>query len=257
MNPAIGERQPTIPRLAGGAPARFRHRLEPPRWRRNVWEIVGWRQNWLAVWATSLRPVTEPQQKTYVWNKASDYGSFYYQNFFLNANNTGQPGTFAPGSLTLGNALPAYGYAPQTLPSNRRSASDFTFLGGPGINGMDPNLKQPYTHSWNLGIQRQIGQSAALEIRYVGNRTLRQWMSVDPNEINIFENGFLTQFKAAQQNLAANNFPARTPTFTGLSPTTVWQDNKQHRFSMPHLPARPRGQTERLQTTRTPVSLLT
>jgi len=155
----------------------------------------------------SLRTVTEPQQ--YVWNQASDYGSFYYQNFFLNANNTGQPGTFAPGSLTLGNSLPAYGYAPQTF-LRTESASDFTFLGGPGINGMDPNLKQPYTHSWNLGIQRQIGQTGALEIRYVGNRTLRQWMSVDPNEVNIFENGFLTQFKTAQQNLAANNSSPNT-----------------------------------------------
>jgi hypothetical protein len=150
----------------------------------------------------SLRTVTEPQQ--YVWNQASDYGSFYYQSFFLNANTTNQTGTFAPGSLTLGSSLPAYGYAPQSF-LRTESASDFTFLGGPGINGIEPNLRQPYTQSWNLGVQHQIGQSAALEIRYVGNRTLRQWMTVDPNEVNIFENGFLTQFKAAQQNLAINN----------------------------------------------------
>lgn len=70
---------------------------------------------------------------------------------------------------------------------------------------MDPNLKQPYTQSWNLGIQRQLGESRALEIRYVGNRTQRQWMAVDTNEVNIFENGFLTQFKGAQNNLAINN----------------------------------------------------
>ena len=150
----------------------------------------------------SLRTVTEPQQ--YVWNQASDYGSFYYQSFFLNPNNTNQPGTFAPGSLTLGTSLPGYGYAPQTF-LKTESASDFTFLGGPGINGIDPNLRQPYTQSWNLGVQHQVGQSAALEIRYIGNRTLRQWMTIDPNEVNIFENGFLTQFKTAQQNLTVNN----------------------------------------------------
>jgi hypothetical protein len=40
----------------------------------------------------SLRNFTEPQQ--YVWNQASDYGSFYYQSFFLNANTTGATGTF-------------------------------------------------------------------------------------------------------------------------------------------------------------------
>ena len=82
--------------------------------------------------------------------------------------------------------------------------SDFTFLGGPGVNGVEPHIRQPYTESWNLGIQRQLGDSRALEIRYVGNRSLRQWMVINQNEVNIFENGFLDQFKAAQQNLAIN-----------------------------------------------------
>jgi len=152
----------------------------------------------------SFRKFTEPQQ--YVWNQASDYGSFYYQGFFLNPNGGGQAGSFAPGSLILGNQFPDYGFSPQSFQTTA-SQSQFTFLGSsvPGVNGIDPHLQQPYTESWNLGFQRQIGETSALEIRYVGNRTLRQWMAVDPNEINIFENGFLNQFKAAQTNLAINN----------------------------------------------------
>jgi len=153
----------------------------------------------------SLRTITEPQQ--YVWNEASDYGSFYYQGFFLNAiQGANQAGAFQPGTLFLGSQFPAYGFSPQSY-QKVESESDFTFLGGsvPGVNGIDPNLKQPYTESWNFGIQRQLGESRALEVRYIGNRTLRQWMSVDTNEVNIFENGFLTQFKAAQGNLAINN----------------------------------------------------
>jgi len=152
----------------------------------------------------SFRKFTEPQQ--YVWNQASDYGSFYYQGFFLNPNNTGQVGSFSPGSLALGSTLPPYGFSPQSF-QRVESQSDFTFQGGsvPGVNGIDPHLKQPYTESWNFGIQRQLTSSSALEIRYVGNRTLHQWMAVDPNEINIFENGFLNEFKAAQRNLAINN----------------------------------------------------
>jgi hypothetical protein len=149
----------------------------------------------------SLRRFTEPQQ--YFWNQASDYGAFYFQSFFLNANNTGQTGTFAPGSVALGDALPAYGLAPQQY-LKTEPVSDFTFLGGPGVNGVEPNIRQPYTESWNLGIQRQLGDSRALEIRYVGNRSLRQWMVINQNEVNIFENGFLDQFKTAQQNLAIN-----------------------------------------------------
>ena len=155
----------------------------------------------------SLRTFTEPQQ--YVWNQASDYGSFYYQGFFLNAVpglTQPPPGEFQPGTLFLGGQLPPYGFKPTSY-QKTEAESDFTFFGGgvPGVNGIDPNLKQPYTQSWNFGIQRQLGESRALELRYVGNRTLRQWVALDTNEINIFENGFLTQFKAAQQNLAANN----------------------------------------------------
>jgi len=149
----------------------------------------------------SLRRFTEPQQ--YFWNQASDYGAFYFQSFFLNANNTGQAGTFGPGGLSLGDTLPAYGLAPQKY-LKTEAVSDFTFLGGPGVNGVEGNIRQPYTESWNLGIQRQVGESRALELRYVGNRSLRQWIVLNQNEINVFENGFLTQFKAAQQNLTIN-----------------------------------------------------
>jgi hypothetical protein len=166
----------------------------------------------------SLRRFTEPQQ--YFWNQASDYGAVYFQSFAANANNTGAPGTFAPGSVSwqgcsTGNGecsgpnplsyLPSgYFYAP-TQYQKAYNFSDFTFQGGPGVNGVEGNIRQPYTESWNFGVQHQFGDSRALEIRYIGNRSLRQWISINPNEINIFENGFLTEFKAAQQNLAINN----------------------------------------------------
>ena len=149
----------------------------------------------------SLRRFTEPQQ--YFWNQASDYGAFYFQSFFLNPIGGGNYGGFDPGSLSLGNSLPAYGVAPQKY-LKTESVSDFTFLGGPGVNGVEGNIKQPYTESWNLGVQRQLGDNRAIEFRYIGNRSLRQWIVLNQNEVNIFENNFLTQFKAAQQNLAIN-----------------------------------------------------
>ncbi len=149
----------------------------------------------------SLRRFTEPQQ--YFWDDASDYGSFYFQNFFLNANSSGTPGTFYPGTLSLGQTLPGYGYAPTSYLPNAPEA-DYTFLNSVGVNGIDPHISQPYTESWNFGIQRSFGTTRALEIRYNGNRTLHQWISLNTNEVNIFENGFLNQFKAAQQNLRVN-----------------------------------------------------
>ncbi|QNI33531.1 TonB-dependent receptor [Alloacidobacterium dinghuense] len=149
----------------------------------------------------NLRRFTEPYQ--YFWDAASDYAAFFYQTFYLNANNTGQSGTFTPGSLALGGNLPAYGLAPATYQKSE-ALSDFTFQNSVGTNGINPGIKQPYSQAWNFGIQRQLGNSRAIEIRYNGNRTVHQWLNLNPNEVNIFENGFLNEFKNAQTNLALN-----------------------------------------------------
>ncbi len=149
----------------------------------------------------NLRHFTEPYQ--YYWDNASDYAAFEYQNFYLNANNTGQPGTYAPGSLSLGSALPAYGLSPVAF-EKVASQSEFTFINNPGVTGIDPKIQQPYSEAWNFGIQRQLGNSRAIEVRYNGNRTIHQWIALNPNEVNIFENGFLSEFKDAQTNLALN-----------------------------------------------------
>jgi hypothetical protein len=110
----------------------------------------------------------------------------------------------------LGDPLDSYPYllSPSSYQKSVPEAS-YTFLGNcpggcgsPGVTGIDPHIKQPYTTTWNLGIQRQFG-SRVLEIRYNGNRTLHQWVNDNTNEVNIFENGFLDEFKKAQANLAA------------------------------------------------------
>ena len=69
---------------------------------------------------------------------------------------------------------------------------------------MDPSLEVPYADSWTIGIQRTIGRNMAFETRYVGTRSRDIWAPLDYNEINIFENGFLNEFRAAQANLRAN-----------------------------------------------------
>jgi hypothetical protein len=159
----------------------------------------------------SLRRFTEPYQ--YYWNNVSDQGGFFYQSFALNANNTGTTGTFAPGSLSLGDTMPAYLLNPVAYVASEPEA-DFTFTGnctgcGDGVDGIDSHIKQPYTQTWNFGIQRQFG-SSVLEIRYAGNRSIHQWINNNTNEVNIFENGFLAEFKLAQANL--NAYMAANPT---------------------------------------------
>ena len=156
----------------------------------------------------SMRRFTEPQQ--YFWNEATDYGALYFQQYSLAANTTGVAGTFAPGSLSLGDPLPPFTYSPHATYEVTSPLSEYTFTSlnynGNIVNGMNPKIAQPYTQSWNIGIQRELGPSRVLEVRYNGSRSRNLWLSKNVNEVNIFQsgNGFLQQFKAAQQNLAIN-----------------------------------------------------
>ncbi len=150
----------------------------------------------------SLRKITPPYQ--YFWNSASNMGYAFYQNYSLSPSLVPDVGTFTPGSLALGDALPAF----RTSPSAYRDVipqSEETFYGyWGGVNGMMPEIKQPYVMSWNSAFSGQLGTSNVFEVRYIGNRSVHQWVSQNTNEVNIFENGFLTEFQHAQANLAIN-----------------------------------------------------
>jgi hypothetical protein len=165
----------------------------------------------------SLRNFTVPYQ--YFWNNATNYGAFYYQFYRTTARLVSGLGSFTPGSVSLGQAYPPFLLQPEKYEASS-PASRFTFNNNQftnGINGMDANLSQPYTMSWTFGIQRRLGESRALEIRYSGNRTLKQWLSLNINEVNVFENGFLEEFRNAQRNLAIN-VANGTNSFGNLNP---------------------------------------
>lgn len=194
-----------------------------------------------------LRRFTEPYQ--YFWDTAADYAYGYLQQFNIAPANNSGTGFYAPGTLSLvaagqGNgSLPAgatgilppnapcassgnfgcaanaqgWSFIPPTFPTSTPE-SEFTFLaGGPALKGFDRNIPQPYSQSWNLGIQRQLGPNNVIEVRYLGNRVVHQWISLNYNEVNIFgakggDPTFLNQFKQAQQNLALNSgLPSSNP----------------------------------------------
>ena len=69
------------------------------------------------------------------------------------------------------------------------------------IFDFNPNLKMGYVQSWNVGLQREIGKNTVIEARYTGNHGTSLWRLYGLNEVNIFENGFLNEFKIAQNNL--------------------------------------------------------
>ena len=91
----------------------------------------------------------------------------------------------------------SYPYLP--LPS---AVFPFTARQGAALNDFDPNLKPAYTQSWTFGIQRELNKDMAFEVRYVGTHGTKLMRQYEISEVNIFENGFINEFKAAQQNLA-------------------------------------------------------
>ena len=89
------------------------------------------------------------------------------------------------------------------------------------INIFDPHIKTPYVHQYSAGFQRSIGRDMAFEIRYVGNRNMNAWTTENWNaEENIYETGFLEEFKLAQKNLMANVAANRGATFAYMGPGT-------------------------------------
>jgi hypothetical protein len=95
------------------------------------------------------------------------------------------------------------------------------------VNVFDTNIKLPYTQSWTVGWQRKLGQDTAIEARYVGSRHRDDWWTVNLNEISITDNGFLSEFRAAQANLQANMAAGKGATFAftgapGTSPLPIF-----------------------------------
>jgi hypothetical protein len=103
--------------------------------------------------------------------------------------------TPAASPLLLRNPIPAIPVPP--APVFPRAA-----VAGTSAADFDPNLETPYVSSWSFGIQRELNRDTVLEVRYVANHGTKLIRTLNLNEVNIFENGFLQEFIAAQNNLA-------------------------------------------------------
>jgi hypothetical protein len=92
----------------------------------------------------------------------------------------------------------------------------------------EPDLQTPYAMTWTAGWQRKLTRDTVIEARYVGTRSLQSWQTYNYNEINIVENGFLDEFRLAQENLRANIAAGRGSNFryfgqgTGTSPLPIF-----------------------------------
>lgn len=149
------------------------------------------------------------------------------QQIDASQNVTGTPFALSFGNL-FRNGIPAVAAGVPTTPllPNTGAITD-------SANSFSPNLKTGYVESWTFGIQREIKKDNVFEIRYVGNRGHQLWRQVDLNETNVFENGFLSEFKLAQANVLANLTAGRGFTMkyfgagTGTSPLPILFKNFQ------------------------------
>lgn len=87
-------------------------------------------------------------------------------------------------------------------PAPARPTYPLPAVAGVTVNDFDPNLRPGYVQSWTFGIQREITKNTVVDFRYVGNHGTALWRQINLNETNVFENGFLEEFKIAMNNLA-------------------------------------------------------
>lgn len=98
------------------------------------------------------------------------------------------------------------------------------------ISAFHPDIEVASARSWSMGLQRALSRDTAMEIRYLGTRGVNQWSTLNYNERNVIENGFLDEFKLAMANLRANNAAggARSGSFayfgqgTGTNPLPIY-----------------------------------
>jgi hypothetical protein len=121
------------------------------------------------------------------------------------------------------NALPAINspgnpVVPRTFAQNNSAA--FTNFGT--AFAINPGIQTPKVHEYNFGIQREFGANA-VEIRYVGGRADNLWRSIDFNQIDIVNNGFLADFSRARANLLlTGNAACTTAQNAGCQALTVF-----------------------------------
>ena len=122
-----------------------------------------------------------------------------------------------PGSILFRNREDL---APPPIPATR--VYPMTDLVTEDVHIYAPHLQTPYSQTWTAGWQRKLTRDTAIEARYVGTRSLQGWTDYNYNELNIVENGFLSEFRLAQENLQANNAAggSRAGSFAYFGPGT-------------------------------------
>lgn len=153
-------------------------------------------KNWYGGFAPRFGAVYSLNQKTVV---RSGWGIFYTQAFYPGwGGGMSQDGFSNTPSFntTLGGIQPAF-FIDQGLPQNFEKPpivrSDYRNGQGLLYRPVDAN-KRPYSHQWNVTIDRELARNTSLSVAYVGSAGRRLPSSIDP--INAIDPKYLSMGQA-------------------------------------------------------------
>lgn len=95
-----------------------------------------------------------------------------------------------------GFTLPTFQQPPISFATGNARAGNFFNT----VFAVDPNLQLQMNYQYNLGFSREIGFNTAIEFRYVGGRSDNLVRGFDFNQVQINNNGFLSEFTTARNN---------------------------------------------------------
>ncbi len=117
--------------------------------------------------------------------------------------------------------------APPTFKVPRTFSDNYSIdRAGAAFATVDPNLVTPYVQQWSFSVQREV-LKGVVEVRYVGNRSTKQFRAFDLNQVLINVPGggtsFLDDFRRAHSNGLASQAAGRgfNPTYNSAVPGSV------------------------------------
>lgn len=103
--------------------------------------------------------------------------------------------------------LPGFTAVPANFTTPALPTLPITYLANNNAQGkaglvwvFDPDIQTPMVHEWNIGIQRDIGAKSVMELRYVGSMSNQIWRSIDSNQVNVRDTGFIADVFRAREN---------------------------------------------------------
>ena len=122
------------------------------------------------------------------------------------------PTNFLAPSATLSNPFPT-----GILPPVGSTEGLSTFL-GQNVSFLNPDMKNPYSLRWNLGVQQTLDKNTLLEVEYMGNHSVH--LPIAFTQLNVIPRQFLSTTPYRDQ-ATINELTGTVPNpFAGLEPGT-------------------------------------